>query len=164
MPGTARTPAASVRTGSGQPAMHKGKLVTIATFPSRPGVYIVWEEGYEYPLYVGQAGSSVEIFALEQATINDVKPRLNVGGPERVLPNSSATIASRWQEQHLNPRAGGSALRRTLGPYLGLVERNLSVRRDGRYYPADVEAAITSFLEACSVEFRFVGEPPKADA
>jgi hypothetical protein len=30
------------------------------------------------------------------------------------------------------------------------------VSRDGRYYPAAVEAAITRFLEACSVEFRSV--------
>jgi hypothetical protein len=163
MRGTAPAPAVNARTGGGQLAMHKGQLVANATFPSRPGVYIVWEEGYEHPLYVGQAGSSAEILVLEKATIKDLKPRLNVGGPERVLANSSATIASRWKEQHLKPRAGGSALRRTLGPYLGLVERKL-VRRDGRYYPADVEAAITRFLEACSVEFRFVGEPPKVDA
>jgi hypothetical protein len=135
--------------------MRKGQQVATAIFPNRPGVYVVWEAGHDRPLYVGQAGSSAEIFALERATIAELRPRLNVGGGERVT-SGGATIASRWQKQHLKPRAGSSALRRTLGPYLGLVERKLSVSRDGRYYPAPVEAAITRFLETCSVEFRFV--------
>lgn len=49
-------------------------------------------------------------------------------------------------------RAGGSALRRSLGPYLGLVDVKLT-KKAGRYYPPKVEEAITTFLETCAVEF-----------
>ena len=45
---------------------------------------------------------------------------------------ATQTIAERWRKQHLCPRAGGSALRRSLGVYLALVVR---------------------FLKSCEVEF-----------
>src|SRR4051794_33878796 len=64
---------------------------------------------------------------------------------------ATQTLAQRWRSQHLHPRAGGSALRRTLGVQLGLVETKL--RRPSRYYPAAVEAAITRYLARCAVEF-----------
>jgi hypothetical protein len=94
-----------------------------ADFPSRHGCYVVWEEGSERPLYVGEAVTQ--------------------------------TIRRRWQGQHLRPRSGGSAPRRSLGVYLGLVERKLSVGRDGRYYPRPVEEQITRFLEDCEIEFAY---------
>jgi GIY-YIG catalytic domain len=97
-----------------------------ATFPDRPGVYVVWEHpDDELPLYVGVAGTQ--------------------------------TIAQRWRRQHLYPRAGGSALRRTLGLYLGLVATKL--QRPDRYYPPTVEQAITAFLNGASIEFH-----PTSDA
>jgi hypothetical protein len=65
---------------------------------------------------------------------------------------ATQTIAERWRKQHLYPRAGGSALRRSLGVHLRLVTRKLR-RADGRYYPPDVEQAITRFLTRCEVEF-----------
>ncbi len=64
---------------------------------------------------------------------------------------SSATIAGRVTKQHLRNRAGSSALRRTLGVHLGLVDRKLSVTRDGRYYPDHVEQQITDYLQRCSI-------------
>ena len=73
------------------------------------------------------------------------------GRPLYVGVAATQTIAQRWLRQHLYPRAGGSALRRTLGVWLGLVPDKL--RRPARYYPSDVEAAITSFLERCLIEF-----------
>jgi hypothetical protein len=63
---------------------------------------------------------------------------------------ATQTIAQRWHGQHLRPRSGGSALRRSLGMHLGLVTEKL--RRPERYYPPDVEEAITKFLLACEVE------------
>lgn len=57
------------------------------------------------------------------------------------------SIAERWRGQHLRDRAGGSALRRSLGPHAGFVEKKLSVKRDGRYYPAEVEVKITASSE-----------------
>jgi hypothetical protein len=71
---------------------------------------------------------------------------------------ATQTIAARWREQHLRPRAGGSALRRTLGVELGLVETKLKTS-EGRYYPAPVEQAITDYLLDCTIEFH-----PTADA
>jgi hypothetical protein len=65
---------------------------------------------------------------------------------------ASQTIAKRWRTQHLRPRAGGSALRRTLGVHLRLVGTKLRTS-EGRYYPAEVEAEITRYLEACGIEF-----------
>jgi len=65
---------------------------------------------------------------------------------------ATQTIAERWLKQHLYPRAGGSAFRRSLGLHLGLVAAKLR-RRDGRYYPPEVEQEITRFLESCEVEF-----------
>jgi GIY-YIG catalytic domain-containing protein len=62
---------------------------------------------------------------------------------------ATQTLAQRWRRQHLRPRAGGSALRRTLGVRLGLVAEKL--RRPERYYPAEVEAAITDFLLGCRI-------------
>ena len=64
---------------------------------------------------------------------------------------ATQTLAQRWQRQHLYPRAGGSALRRTLGIHLGVVDTKL--RRPSRYYPAAAEAAITRYLERCAIEF-----------
>src|SRR3954469_5022482 len=66
---------------------------------------------------------------------------------------ATQTIEQRWRRQHLLNRAGGSALRRSLGLHLGLVERKLSVKRDGRFYPPEVERAITDFLCRCQIEF-----------
>ncbi len=60
---------------------------------------------------------------------------------------ATETIRDRWRKYHLKNRAGGSALRRSLGVYLGLVESKLT-RRRGRYYPAKVEQAITDFYRA----------------
>jgi hypothetical protein len=67
---------------------------------------------------------------------------------------ATQTIEQRWRGQHLRSRAGGSAMRRTLGVYLGLVATKLNVRVDGRFYPPEVEAEITRFLESCQVECR----------
>jgi hypothetical protein len=61
------------------------------------------------------------------------------------------TLRRRWVGQHLRPRAGGSALRRTLGVHLGLVDEKL--RRPDRYYPRGVEEAIGEFLLKCPIEF-----------
>ena len=66
---------------------------------------------------------------------------------------ATQTIDERWRRQHLRSRAGGSALRRTLGVHLGLVERKLNIRTDGRFYPPEVESAITDFLLACEIAF-----------
>lgn len=104
--------------------------VASAVFPERPGVYIVYREGADRPLYVGVAATQ--------------------------------TLNKRWRRQHLRPRAGGSALRRSLGLYLGLVERKLK-NSDGRYYPPDVEAAITDFLISCEVELISASSPDAAD-
>jgi hypothetical protein len=65
---------------------------------------------------------------------------------------ATQTLAARWRRQHLRPRAGGSALRRTLGVHLGLVDSKLRTS-DGRYYPPAVEEAITLFLTNCEIEF-----------
>jgi hypothetical protein len=62
------------------------------------------------------------------------------------------TIAERWRRQHLRHRSGGSALRRSLGVYLGLVEQKLRMS-EGRYYPHEVEDAISAFLADCLIEF-----------
>jgi hypothetical protein len=62
------------------------------------------------------------------------------------------TIAERWRKQHLRPRSGGSALRRSLGLYLGLVEQKLRTSQ-GRYYSPEVEDAISAFLVKCYIEF-----------
>jgi hypothetical protein len=45
------------------------------------------------------------------------------------------SIRKRWESQHLKPRAGGSALRRTLGVHLALVETKLRTTQ-GRYVAA----------------------------
>jgi hypothetical protein len=109
----------------------RSELVRDADFPSKPGVYIVWNGStVDVPLYVGVAATQ--------------------------------TIAERWRRQHLYPRAGGSALRRTLGVHLGLVSKKL--RRPERYYPSEVEAAISSYLETCLVEFRPTRDAAQARA
>jgi hypothetical protein len=67
---------------------------------------------------------------------------------------ATQTIKQRWRKQTLQDRAGGSALRRTLGVHLGLVERKLSPTRDGtRYYAPEVEEQITRFLLGCEISF-----------
>jgi hypothetical protein len=76
-----------------------------------------------------------------------------IGRPIYVGSAATQTIEQRWRRQHLRNRAGGSALRRSLGPHLGLVAKKLSVSRDGRYYPPEVEREITAFLLTCEVEF-----------
>jgi excinuclease UvrABC nuclease subunit len=65
----------------------------------------------------------------------------------------SQTIRQRWMRNHLKDRAGGSALRRSLGPYLGLVDRKLVVSQDGRHYQEHVEDAITRALRTYYIEF-----------
>ena len=64
---------------------------------------------------------------------------------------ATQSLRSRWQRQHLRGRSGGSALRRSLGVHLGLVGTKL--RKPDRYYPDDVERAITVFLESCWIDF-----------
>jgi hypothetical protein len=63
---------------------------------------------------------------------------------------ATQTLRQRWHGQHLRNRAGGSALRRTLGVFLGLVDCKLKL--PNRYYPPQVEEAITRFLKSCYVE------------
>jgi hypothetical protein len=63
---------------------------------------------------------------------------------------ATQTIRQRWHGQHLRNRSGGSALRRTLGVFLGLVDSKLKL--PNRYYPPQVEEAITGFLKSCYVE------------
>jgi hypothetical protein len=75
---------------------------------------------------------------------------------------ATPTIEQPWRGQHLINRAGSSALRRSLGVYLRLVERKLSVKREGRYYPTEVEKAITRFLRSCEVECRVASGPDEA--
>jgi GIY-YIG catalytic domain-containing protein len=75
---------------------------------------------------------------------------------------ATQTIEQRWRRQHLRSRAGGSALRRTLGVHLGLVERKLSIRTDGRFYPPEVENAISAFLLDCEVAFVVADSPEDA--
>ena len=65
---------------------------------------------------------------------------------------ATQTIQKRWRKQHLRARAGGSALRRSLGLHLGLVATKLKIS-EGRYYAPDVENEITRFLEGCEVSF-----------
>jgi GIY-YIG catalytic domain-containing protein/restriction endonuclease-like protein len=74
---------------------------------------------------------------------------------------ATQSIRKRWRGQHLKPRAGGSALRRTLGVYLGFVEEKLRTS-EGRYYSPDVEEAISRFLERCEVEFHPAPSPAGA--
>src|SRR5437763_114635 len=75
---------------------------------------------------------------------------------------ATQTIEQRWRRQHLLNRAGGSALRRSLGLHLGLVDRKLTVKRDGRFYPPEVELAITDFLRGCHIEFHEADSPEYA--
>ena len=75
---------------------------------------------------------------------------------------ATQTIHERWRRQHLRSRAGGSALRRTLGVHLGLVERKLNIRTDGRFYPPEVERAISAFLLDCEVAFVVADSPEDA--
>lgn len=77
---------------------------------------------------------------------------------------ATQTIEQRWRRQHLRSRAGGSALRRTLGTHLGLVDRKLNVSTDGRFYPIDVEASITRHLLECEIEFLVANSPEEARA
>ena len=75
---------------------------------------------------------------------------------------ATQTLADRWRKQHLYPRAGGSALRRSLGVHLGLVERKLR-GADGRYYPPAVEQEITRFLESCEIQVFATDTADEAD-
>jgi hypothetical protein len=59
-------------------------------------------------------------------------------------------LNQRWNGDHLRARAGSSALRRSLGVYLGLVDEKL--RRPARYYPPEVEDAITQALNRGYIE------------
>lgn len=77
---------------------------------------------------------------------------------------ATQTIEQRWRRQHLRSRAGGSALRRSLGVHLKLVERKLDTKTDGRFYPPDVEMAITAFLNACEITFVVADSPATAAA
>ena len=63
---------------------------------------------------------------------------------------ATQTIARRWRQHRAN-RAGSSALRRSLGVHLKLVEQKL--RLPARYYEPSVEAEITRYLDGCYVEF-----------
>ncbi len=86
----------------------------------------------------------------DQPGVYVVYERKNVARPLYVGVAEKQTLRKRWRQNHLHPRAGGSALRRSLGVHLGLVGKKL--RLPSRYYPAQVEAKITNFLERCFVE------------
>jgi excinuclease UvrABC nuclease subunit len=60
------------------------------------------------------------------------------------------TLRQRWSRQHLRNRSGGSALRRSLGVHLGLVEQKIV--KPERYYPSPVEEEITHRLRSYFVE------------
>lgn len=60
-------------------------------------------------------------------------------------------------------QADTTALRRTLGVHLGLVETKLRTA-EGRYYPPGVEVAITDFLETCQIEFHWAPDAAAAQA
>jgi hypothetical protein len=75
---------------------------------------------------------------------------------------ANQTLSERWRRQHLRDRAGGSALRRSLGVHLSLVEIKLRTQ-ESRYYPREVEAAISSFLNGCQVELFPVTTSEEAD-
>lgn len=108
------------------------QFVRDAIFPRTPGVYVVYDPDP-----------------------TDERP-LYVGVA------ATQTLCERWCAQHLKNRAGGSALRRTLGVELGLVETKLT-HKVGRYYPPEVEQAITDFLETCEVELHEVATSDEAD-
>ena len=59
-------------------------------------------------------------------------------------------LHTRWSRDHLGRRSGSSALRRSLGVHLGLVDEKL--RRPNRYYPPEVEATITEALRSGYIE------------
>ena len=69
-------------------------------------------------------------------------------------------LVERWQRDHLRDRSGSSALRRSLGVHLGLVEDKL--RRPARYYPPEVEAAITTALRRGYVQLYPCGSEAEA--
>lgn len=73
---------------------------------------------------------------------------------------ATQTLRRRWYGQHLRPRAGGSALRRTLGPYLAEVDQKL--RQPERYYPPEIETAISAFLNRCWIELHTTATPEAA--
>ncbi len=104
-------------------ALAERRTVAAAEFPSAPGVYVVYEP---------------------QSTDADALLYVGVAAVQ--------SIAKRWQGQHLQNRSGGSALRRSLGPHLGLVDKKLTAKA-GRYYPVEVEEEITDYLESCSIVF-----------
>lgn len=108
------------------------QLVRNAHFPRTPGVYVIYE-----PDPPDERPLYIGVAAMQ-------------------------TLCERWCTQHLKNRAGGSALRRTLGVELGLVETKLT-HKVGRYYPPDVEQAITDFLETCEVELHQTATAEEAD-
>ena len=87
----------------------------------------------------------------DQPGVYVVYERKNVTRSLYVGVAAKQTLRKRWRQNHLRPRAGSSALRRSLGVHLGLVEKKL--RLPSRYYPPEVEEAITCFLRAVFVEF-----------
>lgn len=60
------------------------------------------------------------------------------------------TLRQRWSRQHLRNRSGGSALRRSLGVHLSLVDKKIV--QPERYYPPPVEEEITRRLRSYFVE------------
>lgn len=77
------------------------------------------------------------------------------GNPDDSVPlyvgvAATQSLRGRWKGQHLRPRAGGSALRRSLGIHLGLATEKL--RHPDRHYSPEVEAAITAFLDQAWIE------------
>ena len=87
----------------------------------------------------------------DQPGVYVVYERKNVTRPLYVGVAEKQSLRKRWRQNHLRPRAGSSSLRRSLGVHLGLVEKKL--RLPSRYYPPEVEEAITHFLRAAFVEF-----------
>lgn len=109
------------------------QLICQASFPLDHGVYAVYAPDAE-----------------------EADPPLYVGVA------GSESIRDRWRKFHLRNRAGGSALRRSLGVHLCLVEKKLA-RNQGRYYPSHVESAITAYLESCTIEFWPTSSTDEAD-
>ena len=62
---------------------------------------------------------------------------------------AAQTIQQRWR-QHLALRSGGSALRRSLAVWLGLVTEKL--KRPARYYSESVEEDVTRSLQTCWIQ------------
>jgi hypothetical protein len=80
------------------------------------------------------------------------------GGPAVRLPCSFHGVAIGIDALH----ADTVRLVPFLDVHLGLVERKLNIRTDGRFYPPEVESAISAFLLECEVAFVVADSPEDA--